>query len=70
MTYALWGYVFGIFGVHWAMLSRVLELLVVWQDWFSKRSVDDHLSCVSDSGNLTKFSNSISFAWNSIITIL
>lgn len=28
------------------MLSRVLELLVVWQDWFSKRSVDDHLSCV------------------------
>jgi hypothetical protein len=38
ITSSLWSCVFGIFDVHWVMPHTVVDLLVGWQHWFSKRS--------------------------------
>jgi len=39
LAYALWSYVFGLFGVHWVMLhNRVIDLLAGWQNWLNQCS--------------------------------
>ena len=38
LAYALWNYVFGLFGVHWVMLHRVIDLLAGWRNWLDQYS--------------------------------
>ena len=37
---ALWGFVFHMFGIHWVLPDKVLELLFGWYNWFGKHSSD------------------------------
>ena len=37
-AYVMWSYVFGLFGVHWVMSHRLIDLLVGWRNWFGKCS--------------------------------
>ncbi len=37
-AFAMWSYVFGLFGVHWVMSQMVADLLAGWRNWFGKRS--------------------------------
>ena len=47
IAYELWSMVFYLFGIHWAMLYKVSELLASWQSKFSRHQNIDLLRFAS-----------------------
>jgi hypothetical protein len=37
-SFAMWGYVFCLFGVNWVLPHTVFDLMVGWRNWLGKRS--------------------------------
>ena len=37
-SFAMWGYVFRLFGVNWVLPHTVFDLMVGWRNWLGKRS--------------------------------